>query len=104
MLNVVDPNDNSHIVRIRDSFKYKGHVLNILELGHHFPTIVKETKEPLSVSDLRFIAIQLVTALAFLRNCDVIHSDVKMESILVTRTNITSFSTVQGIYFVVHGR
>jgi dual specificity tyrosine-phosphorylation-regulated kinase 2/3/4 len=84
-LNAEDAEGRSHIIKLLDTFQFRGHVCAVFEpLGPNLYEYSKWTnfKAP-PLSDVRRIARQLLRALAFSHSHGVVHCDIKPENILL---------------------
>ncbi|XP_023639194.1 serine/threonine-protein kinase prp4 isoform X2 [Capsella rubella] len=81
-----DPENKHHCVRLLSSFKYRNHLCLVFESLHlNLREIVKKSgvNVGLQLSDIRVYAKQLFTSLKHLKNCGVLHCDIKPANILV---------------------
>jgi serine/threonine protein kinase len=87
-LNVGDPNGAAHVVKLINTFVFDGiHFCLVLELLHttllgKIQTIYPQSS--VSIDEIRKLAFQLVTCLAFLEHSNIIHADLKPENIIST--------------------
>ncbi len=58
-----------------------------MELGKDVKTLVQGLSKSLSLNDIRLFSVQILTALAFLKNKNLIHMDVKLENIILTKSS-----------------
>ena len=81
-----DPNDNYHIVRLKDFFLHKSHLCLVFELLNlNLFELVRHNKfRGLSLSLVRVFLTQVIKALVVLNNSNIIHCDIKPENILLT--------------------
>lgn len=79
-----DPSDKHHIVKIEDSFTYKGHACLVFEkLGANLYEFMKANHNiPYPRDQVRTIAAQIVSAVNFMHRHKIIHTDLKPENIL----------------------
>jgi serine/threonine protein kinase len=90
LLNTVgDPEDKHHIVRILDSFEYKGHVCIVFELlGCSLLDLLTQNQfRGLPLSTVQRYAKQILMSLVVLQDASVIHCDLKPENILLINKN-----------------
>ncbi|KAJ6828106.1 serine/threonine-protein kinase prpf4B isoform X1 [Iris pallida] len=83
-----DPEDKRHCVRFLSSFKYRNHLCLVFESLHmNLRAVLKKFGRNigLSLAAVRAYAMQLFIALKHLRNCGILHCDIKLDNILVAR-------------------
>ncbi|KAK4791647.1 hypothetical protein SAY86_032060 [Trapa natans] len=81
-----DPDDKRHCVRLFSSFKYRNHLCLVFEsLSMNLREVLKKFGRNigLKLTAIRTYAKQLFIALKHLRNCGVLHSDIKPDNMLV---------------------
>ncbi|KAF6147115.1 hypothetical protein GIB67_036834 [Kingdonia uniflora] len=81
-----DPEDRRHCVRFFSSFKYRNHLCLVFESLHmNLREVLKKFGRNigLKLTAVRAYAKQLFIALKHLRNCGVLHSDIKPDNMLV---------------------
>ncbi|KAK4793393.1 hypothetical protein SAY86_023828, partial [Trapa natans] len=81
-----DPDDKRHCVRLLSSFKYRSHLCLVFEsLSMNLREVLKKFGRDigLKLTAVRAYAKQLFIALKHLRNCGVLHSDIKPDNMLV---------------------
>ncbi|KAM7484541.1 hypothetical protein LguiA_000550 [Lonicera macranthoides] len=81
-----DPEDKRHCVRFLSSFKYRNHLCLVFESLHmNLREVLKKFGRNigLKLSAVRAYAKQLFIALKHLRNCGILHSDIKPDNMLV---------------------
>ena len=80
-----DPNDERHIVRLLDSFEYRGHVCLVFELlsVSLLDVLTQNQFRGLPLVVVQRFAKQILTALVAFEEADVIHCDLKPENILL---------------------
>ncbi|KAJ3672899.1 hypothetical protein LUZ60_006273 [Juncus effusus] len=81
-----DPDDRRHIVRFLSSFKYRNHLCLVFESLHmNLREVLKKFGRNigLKLTAVRAYAKQLFVALKHLRNCGVLHCDIKPDNMLV---------------------
>ncbi|PIA34629.1 hypothetical protein AQUCO_03700133v1 [Aquilegia coerulea] len=81
-----DPKDRCHCVSFISSFMYRGHLCLVFELLHmNLRGVLKKfgPQNGLSLAAVRRYGKQLFIALEHLRNCSVLHCDIKPDNILV---------------------
>lgn len=88
-----DPNDEKHIIRIKDHFTFRNHIWISFELlSINLYDMIKDNNfEGFSITIVRKLAIQILQGLKYMRQLSIIHWDLKPENILLTdnrRSNI----------------
>lgn len=81
-----DPEDKRHCVRFLSSFKYRNHLCLVFEsLNMNLREVLKKFGRNigLRLTAVRAYAKQLFIALKHLRNCGVLHCDIKPDNMLV---------------------
>ncbi|XP_034902675.1 uncharacterized protein [Populus alba] len=81
-----DPENKRHCVRFLSSFKYRNHLCLVFESLHmNLREVLKKFGRDigLKLTAVRAYAKQLFIALKHLRNCGVLHSDIKPDNMLV---------------------
>ncbi|GAB2280090.1 hypothetical protein Dimus_014727 [Dionaea muscipula] len=81
-----DPDDRRHCVRFLSSFKYRNHLCLVFESLHmNLREVLKKFGRNigLKITAVRAYAKQLFIALKHLRNCGVLHCDIKPDNMLV---------------------
>ena len=76
-LNSEDPSDGCHCVRLLNAFDFHGHTCLVME-QLHVSLIDYMREEAPDMARTRKIALQLLTAGAFLRRRGIIHGDIKV--------------------------
>lgn len=88
-----DPDNKRHCVRFLSSFKYRNHLCLVFESLHmNLREVLKKFGRNigLKLTAVRTYAKQLFIALKHLRNCGVLHCDIKPDNMLVgTENSIT---------------
>eukprot|EP01103_Thecamoeba_quadrilineata_P007395 TRINITY_DN1727_c0_g1_i1.p1 TRINITY_DN1727_c0_g1~~TRINITY_DN1727_c0_g1_i1.p1 ORF type:complete len:423 (+),score=32.48 TRINITY_DN1727_c0_g1_i1:57-1325(+) len=81
-----DPEDKHHIVRIRESFTFKGHLCLVFELLslNLFELIKQNQYRGLPTVLIRAFLNQILDALTILSSANVLHCDLKPENILLS--------------------
>lgn len=89
-----DPDNKRHCVRFLSSFKYRNHLCLVFESLHmNLREVLKKFGRNigLKLTAVRTYAKQLFIALKHLRNCGVLHCDIKPDNMLVgTENSITA--------------
>ncbi|KAI0031737.1 kinase-like domain-containing protein, partial [Vararia minispora EC-137] len=86
MLNTTcDPNDEHHILRLRDSFIHRSHLCLVFELlSSNLYELIKQNQfQGLSTQLVKVFTAQLLDALTILKEARLIHCDLKPENILL---------------------
>lgn len=81
----VDPNDNHHLLRLKDRFMHKSHLCLVFELlsSNLYELIKRNNFRGLSINLVRVFAQQLLDSLKVLKDAKLIHCDLKPENILL---------------------
>ncbi|KAF9440017.1 kinase-like protein, partial [Macrolepiota fuliginosa MF-IS2] len=90
-----DPNDEHHILRLRDSFIHKNHLCLVFELlSSNLYELIKQNQfQGLSTQLVKVFMAQLLDALTILKDARLIHCDLKPENILLKSRVYSSFVT-----------
>ena len=86
-LNEADPQDKRHIIRLLGSFDHKGHLCIVFEqMSKNLRDLLKEDTNGhgLSLQAVKTYARQMFSGLQHLRECQIIHLDLKPDNILVS--------------------
>ena len=80
-----DPQDEHHILRLRDSFIHKSHLCLVFELlSSNLYELIKQNQfQGLSTQLVKVFTAQLLDALTILKEARLIHCDLKPENILL---------------------
>src|SRR5882762_8247938 len=80
-----DPNDEHHILRLRDSFIHRNHLCLVFELlSSNLYELIKQNQfQGLSTQLVKVFTAQLLDALSVLKDARLIHCDLKPENILL---------------------
>nr|CDI53065.1 related to YAK1-ser/thr protein kinase [Melanopsichium pennsylvanicum 4] len=91
-----DPNDEHHILRLRDTFIHAKHLCLVLELlsSNLYELIKQNSFQGLSTSLVRVFTAQLLDALTVLNEARLIHCDLKPENILLKTLQTPSIKLV----------
>ncbi|KAH8119096.1 kinase-like domain-containing protein [Phellopilus nigrolimitatus] len=83
--NQCDPQDEHHILRLRDSFIHKNHLCLVFELlSSNLYELIKQNQfQGLSTQLVKVFTAQLLDALSVLKDARLIHCDLKPENILL---------------------
>lgn len=82
-----DPENRRHCVRLLSSFEYRNHLCLVFESLHmNLREILKKFGRNIGINltAVRAYAKQLFIALKHLRNCGVLHCDIKPDNMLVS--------------------
>ena len=89
-----DPDNKRHCVRFLSSFKYRNHLCLVFESLHmNLREVLKKFGRDigLKLTAVRAYGKQLFIALKHLRNCGVLHSDIKPDNMLVSSSATVMF-------------
>ena len=88
-LNDLDRNDQYHIIRSYNCFKFNNHLCIVTELMQKtlLEILKVNSSVGLSLTSIRFITKQILKAVEFIHNSDFIHTDLKPENILLSIQN-----------------
>ena len=94
-LNDLDKNDQYHIIRSYNCFKFNNHLCIVNELMQKtlLEILKVNSSVGLSLTSIRFITKQILKAVEFIHNCDFIHTDLKPENILLSIQNENNINT-----------
>ncbi|KTW28862.1 hypothetical protein T552_01491 [Pneumocystis carinii B80] len=84
-----DPDDRKHIVRLERHFEHKGHLCLVFEmLSLNLREILKKFGNDVGINlkAVRAYAQQIFLGLSLLRKCNILHTDLKPDNILVNET------------------
>ncbi|EIW63358.1 kinase-like protein [Trametes versicolor FP-101664 SS1] len=83
--NQCDPNDEHHILRLRDSFIHKSHLCLVFELlSSNLYELIKQNQfQGLSTQLVKVFTAQLLDSMTVLKEARLIHCDLKPENILL---------------------
>ncbi|XP_019737460.1 homeodomain-interacting protein kinase 2-like [Hippocampus comes] len=92
IVSVLDPVKKS-IVKFIENFEHEGYTCLAFEMLDMslFDFVVKKRKKPLSVSEIRPIAHQLLTAFEALKGIRIIHADLKPDNIMLVNHSCEPF-------------
>lgn len=99
LFNSMEEGKGSNVVKLYGHFYYGKHFCLVLELLgvsllQHMSSFPKNR---LPLAQVRKVAVQLLTSLAFVKQCGIIHADLKPENVLLTeRTPRTGLSKTTG--------
>ena len=94
-LNDLDKNDQYHIIRSYNCFKFNNHLCIVNELMQKtlLEILKVNSSVGLSLTSIRFITKQILKAVEFIHNSDFIHTDLKPENILLSIQNENNVNT-----------
>lgn len=84
-----DPDDRKHIIRLERHFEHKGHLCLVFEmLSLNLREILKKFGNDVGINlkAVRAYAQQIFLGLSLLRKCNILHTDLKPDNILVNET------------------
>ena len=86
LINENDPQKNYHLVRIKDSFIFRGHVCIVTELlGVNLYELQKSKSfSSFPSTIIKRYAFEILSSLKYLKSLQIIHCDLKPENILLT--------------------
>ncbi|KAI8920408.1 kinase-like domain-containing protein [Entophlyctis helioformis] len=82
-----DPDDKKHVIRLQRHFEHKNHLCLVFEsLSMNLRDVVKKFGKDvgISIKAVRAYAHQLFLSLSLLKKCNILHSDIKPDNILVS--------------------
>ncbi|KAJ8322939.1 U4/U6 small nuclear ribonucleoprotein prp4 [Batrachochytrium dendrobatidis] len=82
-----DPDDKKHVVRLLRHFEHKNHLCLVFEsLSMNLRDVLKKFGKDvgINIKAVRIYAQQLFLSLSLLKKCNILHSDIKPDNILVT--------------------
>lgn len=90
MLNIADPNDDRHIVRLLGEFEFKNHQCLVFEnLGSNLREVLKRFGRDtgINIKAVRSYTLQTLKGLDLLRKCEIVHADLKPDNMLVDESH-----------------
>ena len=96
-LNDLDRNDQYHIIRSYNCFKFNNHLCIVNELMQKtlLEILKVNSSVGLSLTSIRFITKQILKAVEFIHNSDFVHTDLKPENILLSIQNENNVNSTQ---------
>ena len=89
-LTAADPEDARHCVRFLRHFEYRKHAFMVFESMHmNLREVLKKYGRDvgINVHGVRSFATQMLSALRHMKNCGVVHADIKPDNVLVNATH-----------------
>uniref|UniRef100_A0A3Q2ZGT0 Protein kinase domain-containing protein n=1 Tax=Hippocampus comes TaxID=109280 RepID=A0A3Q2ZGT0_HIPCM len=76
--------DHANIIKFFERFEYMGHTCLVFEMldCHLFDLLIGRNWEPMSLSEIRSVAKQLLVALDALKRLGILHTDIKPDNIM----------------------
>eukprot|EP01103_Thecamoeba_quadrilineata_P008033 TRINITY_DN17827_c0_g1_i1.p1 TRINITY_DN17827_c0_g1~~TRINITY_DN17827_c0_g1_i1.p1 ORF type:complete len:543 (+),score=90.49 TRINITY_DN17827_c0_g1_i1:49-1629(+) len=95
-INQLDPDDSHGIVRLKDKFVHRNHLCLVFELlsVNLFELLKKTQFKGVSLTLIRKFGHQILTALYFQAQADVIHCDLKPENILIKSPSSSTIKVI----------
>ncbi|KYQ89260.1 putative protein serine/threonine kinase [Tieghemostelium lacteum] len=90
--NNTSPNQKTHCIQFKDSFTFKNHLCLVFEqMSMSLSQLIKKYGKNigLSLNAVRVYAKQLFIALKHIKNCKILHSDIKPDNIVVNESKNT---------------
>jgi dual specificity protein kinase YAK1 len=93
--NQCDPQDEHHILRLRDSFIHRNHLCLVFELlSSNLYELIKQNQfQGLSTQLVKVFTAQLLDAMTVLKEARLIHCDLKPENILLKSYVISLYNS-----------
>ncbi|KAL9016548.1 MAG: hypothetical protein Q9185_006125 [Variospora sp. 1 TL-2023] len=88
-LALADPEDKKHVIRLKRTFEYKGHLCMVFEnLSINLREVLKKFGRDVGINlkAVRAYAQQMFLGLSLLRKCNVLHADLKPDNVLVNES------------------
>jgi len=89
-LSGADPENKRHCVKFHRSFEFREHVFMVFESMHmNLREVLKKygRNVGINIHGVRSFATQMLVALKHLKNCGVVHADIKPDNILVNKSH-----------------
>ena len=102
---VINNNMHSNIVELYDIFESKHHIYLVLELcegGELFDVLLNSVKGWFDENETINIIKQIADSLQYLHSYDIIHRDLKLENLLISKLNDTHESKHVKFRFVLY--
>lgn len=86
-----DPGDISNCLKLTQSFYFRAHLCIVCEMygANLYELLVRFNLRGLRVATVRDIVVQMMNALCYIYNLNIIHADIKPENILLVRDGDT---------------
>ena len=88
-INLADPEDKKHMIRLERHFEHKGHLCMVFEnLSINLREVLKKFGRDVGINlrAVRAYAQQMFLGLSLMRKCNILHADLKPDNILVSST------------------
>ncbi|MCJ1282637.1 U4/U6 small nuclear ribonucleoprotein prp4 [Xylographa opegraphella] len=88
-LNLADPEDKKHMIRLERHFEHKGHLCMVFEnLSINLREVLKKFGRDVGINlkAVRAYAQQMFLGLSLLRKCNILHADLKPDNVLVNES------------------
>ncbi|KAL2066930.1 hypothetical protein VTL71DRAFT_1354 [Oculimacula yallundae] len=85
-INIADPEDKKHMIRLERHFEHKGHLCMVFEnLSINLRELLKKFGRDVGINlrAVRAYAQQMFLGLSLMRKCNILHADLKPDNILV---------------------
>jgi dual specificity tyrosine-phosphorylation-regulated kinase 2/3/4 len=91
-----DPDDKKNIVRIKENFVFRKHLIISFEMlsMNLYEFIKMNNFQGVSVNLVRRFAIQLLVALHYMKEHNIVHCDMKPENILLRKSNKSGIKVI----------
>lgn len=96
LLNEEDPDDSKNLIRMLQCFEFRSHLCISFELLslNLYQFLKKQKFQGMNPHLIKRIALQILVALRFLHNLGLIHSDLKLENILLKNEGKSSIKMI----------
>jgi dual specificity tyrosine-phosphorylation-regulated kinase 2/3/4 len=91
-----DPDDKKNIIRLKESFVFRKHLILSFEILsiNLYEFIKMNNFQGVSVGLVRRFAIQLLVALHYMKEHNIVHCDMKPENILLRKSNKSGIKVI----------
>lgn len=95
-VNLNDPEDNKSVVRMKNSFYFRGHLCIVFELLslNLYDFMKSNSFQGLALPFIKRVAIQVLTGLKYIHSQGIVHCDLKPENILLKHSNKSSVKII----------